>query len=165
MSSGLGGASIVQRARHRRVSLPVPYCKQVSRIFCLIVWVKGSFLSPTLTWVHLSKTISGAPLTNILGVPPNLSTFLGTQYVDMDFRSLENSRVHSFFHMAWMLLETTLAASLRPSPVLLQPQGLTFSAKTTRAVSVASPIFSKACLYSLKSMAESLHMIQMVAIS
>ena len=47
-----------------------------------------------------SKTPSGAPLTNILGPDPIRLGFLGVQKVDIDLRSLENSKVNSFFHLA-----------------------------------------------------------------
>ena len=47
-----------------------------------------------LTWVHLSKTPSGAPLTNIFVGPPSE----GVNMVDMDLRSRENSSVSSLIY-------------------------------------------------------------------
>merc|ERR1719211_30850 len=59
---------------------------------------------------------------------------------------------------------TAFVESKRP-PRLSASYGLIFSARTIKAVSVASPTFSKAFLYSLKSIAESLHIMEMVEIS
>merc|ERR1719309_540130 len=126
--------------------------------------VIGFFSLPNLKWVHRSSTPSVAPFTNILGASPSRVGFFGVQKLDMDLRSRENSRVKSFFHLDSMSLRTTLADSRRP-PDLAIPYGFTFSARVIRAVSVASPTFSKMFLNSLKSMAESLHMMAIVEIS
>lgn len=85
-------------------------------------------------------------LQNRRGPDPSLVVLVGTQYELMDFLSRENSRVNSFLHIVWMSLVTASAASRRPSPALSTPNGLIFSASTTRAVSVASPTFSNTCL-------------------
>uniref|UniRef100_A0A6B0USU0 Putative secreted protein n=1 Tax=Ixodes ricinus TaxID=34613 RepID=A0A6B0USU0_IXORI len=132
---------------------------------CFIIWGMASFLSPTRQWVHRSSTPSGAPFTNILGPFPRrvlAAARVGLQKELMDLRSRENSSVNSFFHMAWTPWFTVRAASRLDLPLLSKPKGFIFSASTVRAVSVASPTFSKACLYSLKSILESLHMQQIV---
>lgn len=61
MSSILGGLSRVARAKHLKVSRPVPYSRITDMIFSLMPWLRGTLLLPTLTWVHLSITPSGAP--------------------------------------------------------------------------------------------------------
>lgn len=86
-------------------------------------------------------------LQNILGPGPKIDVFTGRQYVLMDFRSRENSKVNSFFHMAEIPWLTTTAVSRRFRPVFWNPNGFIFSARTTKAVSVASPTFSNICLY------------------
>merc|ERR1719220_626298 len=93
ISVGFGGESAVARQRHLRVSRPVPYSIALAMMESLILGVMGTFSVPILTYVHLSRTPSGAPLTNILGPLPRRVGFLGEQYEDIDFRSLENSRV------------------------------------------------------------------------
>ena len=51
--------------------------------------VIGILSPPIRKWVHLSKTPSGAPLTNILGPFPIRDGLRGEQYEDMDLRSLK----------------------------------------------------------------------------
>lgn len=187
ISSGLGGLSQVAKAKHLKVSRPVPYILVVSKILFIIAEVMGTLVFPIRTWLHLSNTPSGAPckirkllifgprdeirlkdelqsykiskffnqnqdltLTNIFGPDPKRETLVGMQYELMDFLSLENSRVNSFFHMLWIPWLTTKAASRRDLPVLSKFHGFSFSASTVKAVSVASPTFSKHCLYCLR---------------
>lgn len=61
MSSIFGGLSLVARARHLKVSLPVPYSRITDMIFSRTPAVSGTLLFPSLTCVHLSITPSGAP--------------------------------------------------------------------------------------------------------
>uniref|UniRef100_A0A1L8D8G8 Uncharacterized protein n=2 Tax=Nyssomyia neivai TaxID=330878 RepID=A0A1L8D8G8_9DIPT len=131
----------------------------------LSVGVSGTLVVPTRACEHLSSTPSGAPLTKSLGPVPKRDCLRGVQYDDMDLRSRENSNVNSFFHFVSISWRTQMAAERRSSPVFGTLNGFIFSPNTMRAVSVASPTFSKACLNSLKSMAESLHITQIVPIS
>ncbi|KYM75584.1 hypothetical protein ALC53_14012 [Atta colombica] len=68
----------------------------------------------------------------------------------MDLRSRENSSVNSFFHFVSISCLTTIAPARRSKPLFGTPNGLIFSARTIKAVSVASPTFSNACLNSYK---------------
>lgn len=130
------------------------------------------FLSyPTRTCVQRSNTPSGAPLINILGPFPIRVDFNGVQKEDIDFLSLENSKVNScaeiikeivlimhylqsspiqnnitFFHFVSISCRTAIAAPRRSNPVFPTLNGFIFSARTMRAVSVASPTFSNTCL-------------------
>lgn len=49
MSSVFGGLSLVARARHLRVSWPVPYSRITDMIFSLTPAVRGTLLFPSLT--------------------------------------------------------------------------------------------------------------------
>merc|ERR1719403_231315 len=82
----------------------------------------------------------------------------------MDFLSLLNSRGESFFHLLSRSFLTALADSRRP-PDLETEYGLIFSPRVIKAASVASPTFSKMFLKSLKSRAESLHMMEIVVLT
>merc|ERR1719367_746812 len=93
ISDGFMGESAVARQRHLRVSRPVPYSIALAMMASLILGVMGTFSVPILTYVHLSRTPSGAPLTKSLGPFPRRVGFLGVQYEDIDFLSLLNSRV------------------------------------------------------------------------
>lgn len=61
ISSGLGGLSQVAKAKHLKVSRPVPYCLVVSKILFIMAEVMGTLVFPIRTCVHLSNTPSGAP--------------------------------------------------------------------------------------------------------
>ncbi|KYQ56225.1 hypothetical protein ALC60_04839 [Trachymyrmex zeteki] len=67
----------------------------------------------------------------------------------MDLRSRENSSVNSFFHFVSISCLTIIAPARRSKPLFGTPNGLIFSARTIKAVSVASPTFSNACLNSI----------------
>lgn len=101
-----------------------------------------TFWLPIRACVHLSRTPSGAPLTNNLGEDPSFVGFRGTQYVDMDLRSRENSRVNSFFHLVSISCLTTMAVVRLSRPDFGTSNGFNFSANTIRAVSVASPTWA-----------------------
>lgn len=120
-------------------------------MFChtdeIVTKIKPKFLDQSFFFFIWNHDLT---LMNIFGPDPNRETLVGTQYELMDFLSLENSRVNSFFHMLWIPWLTTKAESRRDLPVLSKFHGFNFSASTVKAVSVASPTFSKACLYCLK---------------
>ncbi|TNN83412.1 hypothetical protein EYF80_006393 [Liparis tanakae] len=78
------------------------------------------------------------------GVLPDLA---GEQYTDMDFLSLENSRVNSFFISCLITCEEmrkkkALARSTLDRPRTSVLNTFIFSTKQDSAVSVASPTFS-----------------------
>ena len=55
------GLSCVASAKHRKVSLPVPYSPTSFKMSLRISGESGSLLSPTRTCEHRSKIPSGAP--------------------------------------------------------------------------------------------------------
>ena len=67
------------------------FVSYLSIILARIAGVIGILSPPIRKWLHLSKTPSGAPLTNILGPFPIRDGLRGEQYVDMDLRSLKKT--------------------------------------------------------------------------
>lgn len=61
MSSFLGGASRVARARHRSASEPEPQSRILARICSLEVVLRDTVRLPTRTELQRSITLSGAP--------------------------------------------------------------------------------------------------------
>lgn len=61
ISSFLGGASRVARARQRSVSEPEPQSRTLARICSLAVVFRGTVWFPTRTELQRSITLSGAP--------------------------------------------------------------------------------------------------------
>ena len=142
-SSRRGGLSMQPRAKHRSVSRPVPYWWTNFRISCFSKGVIGTFCVPHRMCVQRSITDSGAPLTNILPVAPPPVLLAVETKVDMDFRSRENSSVKSLRYFWRMIVFEAIANSWGERRDLSVLKTFIFSTNTVKAVSVASPTFSK----------------------